>query len=107
MSRQSRLVLLLLLSVGVFQLALSNTIVVRDEVPDSKLDVDDILPLEGEKQHIRISTPKVKEIPLPSSTSEKTRTPTATSTQKTVSDNLLNDLVEASKHSEALSKDER
>ncbi|KAM7345758.1 leucine-rich repeat domain-containing glycoprotein 150 isoform 1-T4 [Cochliomyia hominivorax] len=107
MSRQSRLVLLLLLSIGVCQLALSSKIVVHDEVPDNKLDVDDILPLEGEKQHVRISTPKVKEIDLPTSTSEKSRSATATSTQKTVSDNMLNDLMEASKHSEALSKDER
>ncbi|XP_023303313.2 uncharacterized protein LOC111685291 [Lucilia cuprina] len=111
MSRQSRLVLLLLLSIGVFQLALSSSInplkIVHDDIPDNQLDLDDDLTAVEEEKHVRISTPKVKETPLPTTTSEKSRNAMGSSTQKTLSDNMLNDLMEASKHSEALSKDER
>ncbi|TMW44040.1 hypothetical protein DOY81_010881, partial [Sarcophaga bullata] len=107
-----RLVLLLLFAVSVCQLAHTSSIdpknIVHDDIPDNQLDLDDAISVEQEKQHVRISTPKVKEIPAPTSTSEKSRAPAvSTTTQKTVSDNLFNDLVEASKHSEALSKDER
>lgn len=119
MSRQSRLVLLLLLSIGVCHVAVSSTPhslnIVRDAIPDDQLDLnDDILPDEPVKhveeqpqQHIRISTPKVKEVPIVSTASSKSESSTAATTQKTLSDNTINDLVEAAKHSEALSKDER
>ncbi|XP_075169491.1 leucine-rich repeat domain-containing glycoprotein 150 [Haematobia irritans] len=118
MSRQSRLVLLLLLSIGVCQVALSSPPlnVIHDAIPDDQLDLhDDILPAEPVKQqeqtqqqHIRISTPKIKEVPVVvSTTSAKSESSTAATTQKTLSDNTLNDLVEAAKHSEALAKDTR
>ncbi|XP_013104271.1 uncharacterized protein LOC106084875 [Stomoxys calcitrans] len=118
MSRQSRLVLLLLLSIGVCHVARSspNLNIVHDAIPDDQLDLqDDILPssepakpTNQEQQHIRISTPKVKEIPVVvSTTSAKSETSTAASTQKTLSDNTLDDLVEAAKHSEVLAKDAR
>lgn len=116
MSRQSRLVLLLLLAIGVCQATLSSTQhslnIVHDDVPDNMLDLnDDILPAEPAakpEQHIRISTPKVKEVPVvASTTSAKSESSTAATTQKSIRDDILNDLVEAAKHSEALLKDER
>ncbi|XP_073845667.1 leucine-rich repeat domain-containing glycoprotein 150 [Musca autumnalis] len=119
MSRQSRLVLLLLLSIGVCHVAVSSTPhslnIVHDDIPDDQLDLnDDIITAEPVKpveqqQHIRISTPKVKDIPVVSTTSSKSESSfsTPSTTQKTLSDNTIDDLVEAAKHSEALSKDER
>lgn len=114
MSRQSRLVLLIVVILCTFgQLAFTSSInpqnIVHDDIPDNQLDLDDAISVEQDKQHVRISTPKIKEpAPTPTSTSEKSHAPTvSTSTQKTVSDNMFKDLVEASKHSEVLSKDER
>lgn len=115
MSRQSRRVLLLLLCIGVASAVFASTPkpdlhIVRDDIPDNQLFSDDYIDPEDtpKPQHIRISTPKVKDVPIvPTTTSVRSESSTAASRQRTLSDNMLSDLVEASKHSEALSKDER
>lgn len=110
MSRQSRLVLLLLLSIGVVQLAhssiASTQTVVHDEVPDNQLDSDEILPEDTE--NVKISTAKVKVTTASTTTSAKSDTAKAeTSTERIISDSVFRDLLEASKHSDMLAKDER
>lgn len=84
MGRQSRLVLLLLLTIGVYQITLASTPnslhLIHDDIPDSQLDSaeQDLQPLKD----IKISTPKESIKVLPSSTPAPQVKSTKTETTK-------------------------
>ncbi|XP_030558658.1 uncharacterized protein LOC115761138 [Drosophila novamexicana] len=106
MGRQSRLVLLLAISLAV--LHVSHSIKAARTVPDEPLsnEIFSDEELDAKKVGIKISTPKVKELPVDTTTTRAKKSESLAS-RLPVSDETLNDLVEAAKHSVALAEDPR
>uniref|UniRef100_A0A0A1XPF6 Leucine-rich repeat-containing protein 15 n=1 Tax=Zeugodacus cucurbitae TaxID=28588 RepID=A0A0A1XPF6_ZEUCU len=120
MGNQHALVLLVLLALGAVQQTFTSSLHTGDlaaEKINALGNDDEVLKLVQAKG-IRISTPKVKEIPITSTTTTTTETAKQelnnaidddkeSSEHQQMSDETLNDLIEASKHSEALADDPR
>lgn len=117
MGRQPRLVLLLLLALAI-EVTLSSTPhslnIIQDDISDNKLESLEELETDTvaitSSSGIKISTPKIKELPpvvVTSSTTSGKQTPSSSTTHKPLSDEIINDLIEASKHNDALADDLR
>ncbi|XP_067632753.1 uncharacterized protein Gp150 [Eurosta solidaginis] len=125
MGKHHALVLLVLLALAEFQLSFTNSINSIDSSLLKNNLLDDVLKentneLTHSTEHgIRISTPKVKTRPhtfgettetakLAKKSNDVAAAPSSTAaTQQQMSDETLNDLIEASKHSYALADDPR
>ncbi|XP_011208883.2 uncharacterized protein LOC105230016 [Bactrocera dorsalis] len=138
MGNQHALVLLVLLALGAVQQTFTSSLHAADLTEEKynllgDVDKEEVAKLVHSKEHgIKISTPKVKEIPITSTTTATETTKQAkklaattqhqelggelnnalyedneSAEQQQMSDETLNDLIEASKHSVALADDPR
>ncbi|KAL9914584.1 leucine-rich repeat domain-containing glycoprotein 150 isoform 1-T2 [Glossina fuscipes fuscipes] len=87
MLRQSRLVLLLLLTLEVVQVAFTSTPLpynfVHDDIPNNLLDLDDESQTDLIKSHIKLSTPQEKyNVTIPTNTLSETKTNNNATTTK-------------------------
>ncbi|XP_037943813.1 protein PFC0760c [Teleopsis dalmanni] len=117
MGRQPRLVLLLLLTIGVFHVTLGSTPrpipQTHDDYGSDQLDSDeegsaDIINSKHDSKDIKLSSEILKDVPKIKAKTSTTSGPASTSsTTKPVSDEIMKDLLEASKHSSVLADDLR
>ncbi|EDW02087.1 uncharacterized protein LOC6560515 [Drosophila grimshawi] len=112
MGRPPRLVLLLVISLCVFhvshsidsQPAKDAKVAIPDEPLSNELFSDE--EIDTKNAGIKISTPKVKEMPVDTTTKSAKKSVSIT-TKQPVSEETLQDLLEAAKHSVALAEDPR
>nr|AAK39644.1 leucine rich repeat protein GP150 [Drosophila melanogaster] len=110
MSRQStcRLVLLLAFTLALIHASHSNTVgpkihFIHDDLTENELNSgEEVSPTESLP---KISTPKVKDLPVETTTRSPTKKTTSSGTEKSLSEEAWNDLMEAAKHSQALADD--
>ncbi|XP_017865654.1 PREDICTED: uncharacterized protein LOC108615586 isoform X2 [Drosophila arizonae] len=109
MGRQARLVLLLVISLGVLHVSHSSEsaapakaaeVLADDQLSNELFSEEE---LDAKKAAIKISTPKVKETPLDTTTAKAK----AKAKKSEVSEETLKDLMEAAKHYETLAEDPR
>ncbi|XP_033253021.1 uncharacterized protein LOC117192446 isoform X2 [Drosophila miranda] len=109
MGRQARLVLLLVVCLGALRASHSSTLkptihLINDDIMDNELSASEDI---ADKNSLKISTPKGKELPVDTTTKSAIKKTVASTTQQPISEETLKDLLEASKHNLALAEDPR